>query len=104
MKEYNHKTKRWEVPEKPMTSLKKPETCKGKKPHNFVLCLDKFQRVRKELTPEEIEEYYRLEEARMDFEDQINEKLAQFVVINRRYVGSKYRYYKCSVCGKEIIK
>jgi hypothetical protein len=101
MKEYNRKTKRWENIERPATSLKKPETCKGKKSHDFVLLIPKYVSKDHNLSKDEVEEYYQIEADRHTFEIELDRRLKQIGVNTRRWTGYRSKFYKCAVCGKE---
>lgn len=103
MKEYNRKTKRWEEPEK-NSSLKKPDTCKGKKPHDFVLLVPKWIKCSHYLSKDEISEYYRLEDERNNMNNQFDLQFSVLGIENRVYYGPRSRFYRCSVCGKEDYK
>jgi hypothetical protein len=101
MKEYNRKTKRWEE-EKPVGSLKKLETCKGKKPHEFVLLIPNHVYRDHLLSKDEIEKYYEIEEKRkiaQEFFDLEQNKIG--VRCNRHWSYHNPRFYKCAICGKE---
>ena len=100
MKQYNRTAKRWEE-EKPMSSLKRPETCKGKKPHNFVLSIPKYIQRSKILSEDEIKEYYRIEEERIATNTVLDDKLFKLGIRSRHYFGHNRRFFICSVCGKE---
>jgi len=100
MKEYNRTTKRWEEPDK-NGSLKKPETCKGKKPHDFVLLIPQYiNRQHLPFSKDQVEEYYAIEDERKMMNEVLDDKLMRLGINQRHYGGRCTRYYVCSVCGK----
>ena len=102
MKEYNRKTKRWEDVDRIVGSLKKPDTCKGKKPHDFVLVIPKYYRNGKVFNKEQTERFYELEDSKDELTNKVNDEYEKMGLIPpRRYRPSTNRYYVCSVCGKE---
>ena len=101
MKHYDRKLKKWVTEEKPMTSLKRPETCKGKKPHEWVLMIPKHVGTRRSLFKEEIAEYYKIKEEHAQADRDFGDRYDKIGVNMRYYYGESYRFYKCAVCGKE---
>ena len=110
MKEYNRKTRKWENPvaTEQVGDLKKRDTCRAKKPHDFKLVLPKYlQAVNPDVTDIQIENYYESKDRGIDFEN-AEKKFLQSIGINSRY-DSKLRpyacrYYECTVCHKEDWK
>lgn len=100
MKEYNRVTKKYEEKEK-TGKLKKPQKCKGGKEHDFVLLVPKWINRDHDLSKDEIEEYYQIEETRGNVEDSFNQKLRLIGIIYQRYNSVLRRFYRCSVCFKE---
>lgn len=101
MKEYNRKTKRWEEPDK-SGSLKKPETCKRGKPHDFVLLIPSYDNPRHHpFSKEVVQEYYRIEDERLDTNKNLDMLLGILGIQHRHWNGGVTRYYICSVCGKQ---
>jgi len=104
MKEYNRTTKRWEEKdESKIGSLKKRKLCKGRKEHDFQLCLPDYLDKHQTLTPEAIQEYYNSEERIANFLKNESELLSSLGIIKSRYHGISrlIKYFKCSVCGKK---
>ena len=102
MKQYDRIQKKYvEVVDKPVGSLKRPETCKGKKPHDWVLMIPKHVSTRRTLYKEEIAEYYKIKEDHAQADRDFGERYDKIGVNMRYYYGESYRFYKCAVCGKE---
>lgn len=109
MKEYNRKTKRWEEKhEDTGASLKKKNTCRGGKPHDFQLVLPRhisysLPNHGSNIPMESIIAFYDSEDAIRDFIRNEEEKLLQHGLKTRRFLGfsETTRWLKCSVCGKE---
>lgn len=104
MKEYNRKTKRWEEKDSTNIKLKKRDTCKGGKPHDWVLTLPYgYEHI--EGLYVDAEPVYAAEEALEAMERTLHEELEK-VGIRRKYkpwrysIGKKQREYTCSVCFK----
>lgn len=100
MKEYNRRTKRWEEKEK-IGSLKKRETCKGGKEHEWVLMIPKYISRTHNLSKEEIREYYKIEQDRIDFETTLADRCAKIGVKGRYWIGGNSKFYMCAICKKE---
>ena len=101
MKEYNHKTRRWEEKKEKIGSLKKPETCKGKQPHDFVLLIPSMISRHRPFSKEDILRYYELEADREERESVYNAELAKIGIDSLRYSYKLRKFYTCSKCGKE---
>lgn len=104
MKEYNRKTKSWEYPADTVTSLKKKETCRGKRPHEYQLVLPPYVCTWRDLTSDEVLSYYVLEEKcyAQDFEHYENmQRLG--VSVGKPY-RSTSRHFECKVCGKKEME
>lgn len=101
MKEYNRQTKRWEEKKEDVGSLKRPETCKGGRPHDFVLLVPKYIKTDHFLTADEVAEYYRLEEEDVIFQGEQRKKYKAIGIVNAGFRPGPCRFYRCSVCGKE---
>ena len=99
MKEYK-KTK-IEEEDKPVGSLKKPETCRGKRPHDWVLLIPEHIQRDHNLDKDEIEYFYRLEDQREAENEKVEKALTSIGIHYYRYLGIRSRFYKCSVCGKK---
>lgn len=100
MKEYNRTTKKYDEVEK-TGKLKKPEKCKGGRDHDYVLLIPKWVSRSRNLSREEIERYYDIEEGRAKMEEAFNDQLAVLGITMRRWTSSLSRFYTCSVCRKE---
>lgn len=108
MKEYNRKTRKWEVITEVVGDLKKRDTCRGKKPHDFVLVLPDHLRnyYMVDITTENVEKYYESEDRIWEFEEK-EKKYKESLGIVRSNGRSIYssrratRNYECSVCGKK---
>lgn len=110
MKEYNRKTKAWEYPTttEKVGDLKKRETCKAKKPHDYRLVLPKYlQSYNPDATDTQIEKYYESEDRGIDMENAEKEYLKSIGIV-LRYDSKPRPYacrnYECTVCGKEEYK
>jgi len=105
MKTYNRKLKKWVEEEKPVGSLKEPEMCKGKKPHEWVLMIPKY--VKSSNTPilskDDIEEYYKIAEEEKLSQAEFSKRYAKLGVRQRFYTSQSYYLYVCSKCLKEKI-
>ena len=106
MKEYNHKTRRWEEKKEKVGSLKRPDTCKGKKPHEWVLLLPHHTTADHFLSKDEIAEFYKISEEVSKFSNECDEKAQKLGVIHNsfNYTRVVRYFYKCSRCGKEQYK
>jgi hypothetical protein len=102
MKHYDRKLKKWVEEEKPMTSLKRPETCKGKKPHEWVLMIPFRDSRHNAFHKDDIEKYYEIEEKRRLADEFFDEELKK-IGIGRsfHYHYPLRRFYVCSRCLKE---
>jgi hypothetical protein len=106
MKVYDRQKKKW-VDEETVKSgsLKSRVLCKGKRPHNFILTLPDYMRsFSRELTPDEAEKFYIIEEETKEFLTSQAKKLADLGIRNTGYIGRVIRYYRCDVCGKKDYK
>ena len=106
MKTYNRELKKWVEEEKPVGSLKKPETCKGKKPHEFELVVPKYVETTHLFSREEVAQYYKISEDIAKFDNEQDEKARQLGVRHSSFIYTRvvHYYYKCQRCGKEQIK
>jgi hypothetical protein len=104
MKEYNRDKKIWEEPqENKKGSPKKRDTCKAKKPHDFVLVIPKHRSNYRPYSAETVAKYYQIEDEKDAFDKQHDDKLIEMGLMHR-YAWRGYftpRHYICSVCGKE---
>lgn len=105
-KEYNRITKKYEKTTEQVGDLKKRDTCKGKREHDYCLTLPEYmiRYLTRDITPEAIIVYYETEEAVYDFEKKIAEKLEKYGIRQHRYSGTPSKYYVCSVCGKKKVE
>jgi hypothetical protein len=100
-KVYNRDKRIWKD-EKPMTSLKRPETCKGKKPHEFVLIIPKYISTTHDFNFDEVRKYYEIKDSECKFAEELDREYKKLGVRNSCYFLHRcFRYYKCSRCGKE---
>ncbi len=104
MKQYNRTTKKYEE-EVVNPKLKKRDTCKGGKPHDWVLTLPYgYEHIEGLYT--DAEPVYAAEEALDAMERTLHEELEK-VGIRRKFTYGRYsisgrrREYICSVCGKK---
>lgn len=85
-------------------SLKKRETCRGGKPHDFVLVLPDHVTYNEDyqFNPEA---YYQLEEERIAFDKDMERRALELGITNKyRYSRDMFgvrRCYRCSVCYKK---
>jgi len=104
MKKYDRIKKQW-VDEKDLTptSLKTRKTCRGGRPHNFLLVLpDYLAKPTRELTQDEILEYYKSEDRIADFFKGEKNRLLQFGIdVRYGYSRSNTRYLECEICRKK---
>ncbi len=105
MKEYNRTTKRWEDVSKNTSkgTLKKRETCRGGKAHDFQLVLPRYLTPVGYPTLEAIEEYYRLEDERLAYMSEYRAKVNILLGTKERRAWSERgtKYLECTVCGKQ---
>jgi hypothetical protein len=103
MKEYNHKTRKWEEKTEKVGSLKRPETCKGKKPHEFELALPKHVETTHTFSPEEVAKFYKISEEVTKFDNKKDEEARLLGVRHSTfgYIRVVRYFYKCAKCGKE---
>jgi len=101
MKEYNRELKRWVEPSEDTGSLKKRELCKGKKPHSFQLALPEHVKTTRELTLEDINEYYESEKRIKNYYEIEKELLLSHGIQCFRGWFTGHRLFICSVCGKK---
>lgn len=103
MKEYNRQTKRWEEPNENVGSLKKKDTCRGQKAHDYVLVLpDYMQTNNQDLAQGIIEKFYESEQRRLECERVEFEYQKSIGIVTRYFWKHKNtRYYECSICGKK---
>lgn len=104
MKEYNRKTKRWEEKDNTNIKLKKRDTCKGGKLHDWVLTLpygyEHIEGLYVDAKP-----VYEAFEALQAMYNTLHEELEKVGIrkIKTFYLGQGYiktKEYVCSVCGK----
>jgi hypothetical protein len=100
MKQYNRTTKKWEEVEK-NGSLKKPKLCKGQRPHDFVLLIPPYINHKMNLSKDEIESYYEIENNRNYMNKEFDKELLVLGVVSHHWSTSPTRFYRCSVCGKQ---
>ena len=101
MKEYNRKKRIYEDEKEKTGSLKKPKACRGGKPHDFVLLIPHYLGRNHNLSKDEIEEYYKLEQESINFNNEMNLKVLSLGIKSYKYTSNMHKFYKCSVCGKE---
>lgn len=104
MKEYNRTTKRWEERTEQVGSLKKSDTCRGKRPHDLILVLPPYLYGRQpELIAEDIEKYYDIETRRAKSNQEFDKELESLGMKSRLWNSREpERCYECTVCGKRI--
>lgn len=101
MKTYNRKLKKWVEEDKPVGSLKRPETCKGKKPHDWVLLIPAMYSKHKPFSKEEVQSFYEIQDDRAKWEKSYSEKLEALGLQSHHWSFEFRRFYKCARCGKE---
>lgn len=108
MKEYNRKTKRWEERgTEQVPDLKKPDLCRGKQPHDFVLVVPDYSNSHKndDIPQESIETFYQLidslNEAKKAVQKAIDSLGINYKVFYFHDSQGERRHRKCSVCGKQ---
>ena len=106
MKEYNRTTKKYEEKSEVVGSLKKKETCRGGKPHDFLIVLPEFISMRNrdiDTATENVIKYYESEDRIHDFiQKEVEFKKSLGIHIGVSGWKSKItRYFRCSVCGKK---
>ena len=101
MKEYSHKTRKWEEKTEKVGSLKRPETCKGKKPHDFVLLLPPNVHANHLLCKDEINAYYIIAIDKEKSDKEYAEKLSNLGITTRSWSYGVHWFFKCAKCGKE---
>lgn len=102
MKVYDRKSKKWvEEDVVKAGSLKKPDTCKGKRPHNFILVLPEYIKTTTEITPEAVAKYYEIEEETHTLLVNQANKLAGIGIRSTGWNRKPTKYYRCDVCGKK---
>lgn len=103
MKELNKKK---ETRTEQVGSLKKRELCKGHNPHDYVLVLPEYIKLKvgaPYLNAQQIEQYYLHEESRKSHND-IFDTLEEGLGIEiRRWKWDRKitKYYRCARCGKK---
>lgn len=106
MKKYNRETKKWEDEKEIEKKLKKRDTCKGGREHDWL-----------EMLPWGIEAlpnykglpepYYDTEKAIAEFSEKKYKELENIGIRVNRYNSFKnvsYRHYLCSVCNKKMYQ
>ncbi len=103
MKHYDRTLKKWVSDEDPQLKVKKRDTCKGGRPHDYVEVLpypyEADERYQGSLAP-----LYEALKAIADFEDAQFQKLAEIGILRRGKSWRGFeqaRYFICSVCGKK---
>jgi len=112
VKEYNRKTKQWEEKStEKVGELKKKDTCRGGKPHDFRLTLPPYYRNFFDTdVPESIaEKWYESEERVRACEAKeavYQQEVLGLKISGWRYIASSPRakHYRCTVCGKLTSK
>lgn len=109
MKKYDRITKKY-VPEEELAArikLKKPDTCKGGKEHDFVLVLPERVTTKTSILGIDVaEQYYAIEKERNDMNKEYDQKLKDLGIFSRcgwPFDRGSIRHYVCSVCGKKKI-
>ncbi len=107
MKEYNRTTKRWEEKStEQVPDLKKPEFCRGKQPHDYILTVPEYSNSHKndDVSQENIEKFYELldslNEAKKAVQVAIDSLGISYKVFYFHDSQGEKRHLKCSVCGK----
>lgn len=102
MKEYNRQTKRWEEKSTEQVGvLKKRDTCRGGKPHDFVLVIPAYEKLG-DATFEQVEAWYQSQENIRAFIDSEEKKLNAIGLPVRKsyFIGRRHKQFTCAVCGK----
>lgn len=111
MKHYDHESRKWvtdeELEQIKAIKLKKSKTCRGGKPHNFILALPSHITASRVLSQEEIERYYAIEEKIRACNIEMKKEFLEIGIIGtiRQYsLGRNYKSYVCEACGKKEYK
>lgn len=100
-KESKLKHKKWEEEKEKTGSLKKPKTCKGGRPHDFILLVPFYIRRNTPLTPEQTLKYYKLQEIEQLFKEKQDEEYKKIGLKEFHYNFMPHYFYRCAICGKE---
>ena len=101
MKEYNRQTRKWEEKTTGQGKFTQRDTCKGGRPHDYILSLPSYIKITDAIQPEAIPEYYLSEERRQKFNHEEDEKLASLGLRTSRWQPKEVtRYYRCVICDK----
>ena len=105
MKKYHRESKSWIDAEDHDRKTKKRKLCKGGREHEWMLCLPSYiKHEDSEFGFSIAEKYYKLEDAREDYDMAYNEKLALIGINSRRFSLSRMfgrrRSYVCTECMK----
>lgn len=104
MKTYNRQTKSWEDPADAVLSLKKKETCRGKRPHEYQLVLPNYVRTTHDFTSDDVLSYYALEDKLTEQTIEIFEEMRQLGASAGKPFMHYYRYFECQVCKKKEME
>ena len=103
MKEYNRGTKKWEEKSEVVGSLKKRETCKAKRPHDWQLIIPDYTNSHKndDLSQETIIKFYDFMELNAKHQKEVQKTIDE-MGISYSVSGQREptRMYRCAVCGK----
>ena len=97
---YDRQMGKWVHPDN-VTSLKKPKTCRGGKPHDWQLVIPDYVSLTKICTEEMAKAYYESEERVREFTLQEEKELEKIGIKSHSWLGFGSRHYKCIVCGKK---
>ena len=97
---FDRQTGKWVLLDN-VSSLKKPKTCRGGKPHDWQLVIPDYISLTKPMTEEMAVAYYESEERVREFTEQENKKLDKIGIKSHHWTGFGSRHYRCKVCDKK---
>ncbi len=106
MKEYDREKRKYVEKTTGQGKFKSRETCRGRKPHDYILTLPEYVKVTDDIVPEAITEYYASEIRRREFENAEDEKLRKLglKIWGKSHWHSMMKRYRCTVCDKREYK
>lgn len=107
MKQYDRESKKWLSEEEIAKKVKKRDTCKGGRPHDYVEVLP-YGVSALEGYAGSVEPYYEAEKAIAEFSQKEYDMLREKYGIDAKYMRVSrlfnYRRFMCSVCHKQTTK
>jgi hypothetical protein len=99
---YDKQTKRWVHPDT-VTTLKKKDTCRGGREHDWVLVLPRDKEFKEKVSADAIKRYYELCDEEYHFRENLNKEIDLLGIKSCYYtfgLWKKQRHYICATCGK----